>query len=297
MPTQSEAAAIDLGWFRHHLLEEILPRWLPSITPEGLFLSHFDAQWRPLNKGYGTLVSQSRLLYNFSKGYQLTGDPRLRAAVEVGAAFLIDKFWDCQYGGWVWSCTTDGKVLDTRKDSYGHAFVIFGLAHACQCTGNQAFRQAALDTWQVLVDHFRDQDGGFRIKLSQDFQETDGLKSQNPIMHLFEALLALNDVPQSENIRLEAQQVGDFVLNRLVRSTDKMLPEVYRMDWRELPAEETGRIDIGHAFEWAFLLSSAVERGLPNHYLQQASYFVDYPAADQTWPGSDSHLGLPGHLE
>ncbi len=34
--------AVDLAWFRHHLLEDILPRWQAAITVEGLFHCHFD---------------------------------------------------------------------------------------------------------------------------------------------------------------------------------------------------------------------------------------------------------------
>src|SRR5688500_6166191 len=35
------ATAIDFGWFRNHLLDEILPKWLHSVTDQGLFLPHF----------------------------------------------------------------------------------------------------------------------------------------------------------------------------------------------------------------------------------------------------------------
>ena len=54
--------ALDFGWFRTHLLDEILPKWLLAVTNQGLFLPHFDRQWRPLNRNFGTLISQCRLL-------------------------------------------------------------------------------------------------------------------------------------------------------------------------------------------------------------------------------------------
>src|SRR3954454_24976719 len=90
---------IRLAWFRHHAVEEILPRWVASVTPEGLFLSHFGPQWQPLNKGYGTLVSQSRLIFNFAQGYALTGEATYIEAVESGANFLLKNFRDREYGG------------------------------------------------------------------------------------------------------------------------------------------------------------------------------------------------------
>ena len=95
-------------------------------------------------------------------------------------------------------------------------------------------------------------------------------------MHLFEALLALGDLEGMECVHRDARGVSDFVVRRLCRQSDSRLPEVYTLDWEELPEGEGGRLDLGHAFEWAYLLSSAVERGLPEAYLTQADAFLDY---------------------
>lgn len=295
MSTPALSPVTDLGWFRQHLLDEILPHWYESATVGGLFLPHFDRQWRPINKNFGTLVSQSRLIYNFSQGYALTGNQDYREVVEEGAQFLLENFHDRTHGGWYWCCTPHGEVLDSRKDSYGHAFVIFGLAHASHCTGNTAFRDAALETWEVFQTRFRDEHGGYFWRANQTFQPTENIKSQNPIMHLFEALLALSDVAGAEFMLKEAQGVAEFVLRRLVRPTDRRLPEVYNMDWQELPAgpigpdpvSEGGRLDIGHAFEWSWLLSTGVMRGLPHEYLDYANSFIDYGMA----LGYDAQVG------
>ena len=105
-------ANLELGWFKDHLLDEILPKWLKAVTDEGLFLPHFDRKWQPLHRNFGTLVSQCRLLYNFSQGYALTGDTRYLNAVEAGSQFLLDHFRDNTYGGWYWSCGLNGEVQD-----------------------------------------------------------------------------------------------------------------------------------------------------------------------------------------
>jgi mannose-6-phosphate isomerase len=181
--------------------------------------------------------------------------------------------------------------VESYKSSYGHAFAIFGLGHAYQCTGDPACRQAALDTWQVFTDHFRDEYGGFALQTSRDFQQVEEIKSQNPVMHLFEALLSLGDLPNTGYIHDEAVKVAGFVLTRLVRKADHWLPEVYTRDWQEQPgnpaglqlgglASTDGRIDIGHAFEWAFLMGAAAQRGLSptsgEPFLDQGLRFLDY---------------------
>jgi cellobiose epimerase len=274
--------ALDFGWFRTHLLDEILPKWLLSVTDQGLFLPHFDRQWRPLNRNFGTLISQCRLLYNFSQGYALTQDPLYRDAVAGGAQFLLDHFRDRQYGGWYWSCNLDGTARDKLKDSYGHAFVIFGLAHAYQCTGDSALQEAMLQTWDVVTRRFRDAYGGFHGRMTEDFKIMGNTKSQNPLMHMFEALLAAGTVGGQAQLLQEARNVGNFVFNELVRGGDRRLPELYDMQWQELPVNADGsggRLDIGHAFEWAYLAAYAAEIGLPVRFLNYANSFLLYGMA------------------
>ena len=147
----SYAAMLDFDWFEQHVRDEILPRWLGAVTDEGLYLPHFDRAWQPLAKNYGTLVSQCRLLYNFSQGYALTHEQRYLDAVQKGAQFLLTHFRDTKQGGWYWSCNLAGEVLDTHKDSYGHTFAIFGLSHAYACTGDPALQAAFLHTWDVFA--------------------------------------------------------------------------------------------------------------------------------------------------
>ena len=293
--------SLDLNWFRAHLVQDILPHWLEgAATPAGLFFPRLDRQWRRQPDQVATLVSQSRLLYNFANGYEATGDEPYLQAVRNGARYLIDHFRDPEHGGWFFSVAPpsvldahpeaaivpevdraralpgSAAVLDDRKDSYGHAFVVFGLAHAAQCTGDDAYRQAAADTWATIQAKLTDEHGGLKLRTSGDFSTGEPGRSQNPMMHLFEALLALGDLPDMEHVHDDARRVADFVRSRLVRERDHCLPEVYGDDWTELPSEEGGRLDLGHAFEWAFLLSSAAERGLGEADLGHAERFLEY---------------------
>ncbi len=265
----------DAGWFRTHVLEEILPRWLAaSATPQGAFLPRLDRQWRPLPSQVVTLVSQSRLLYNFAQGWRLTGEEAYRAAVAAGARFLLDHLRDPAHGGWVWSCTPEGQVLDARKDTYGHAFALFGLAHAFAATGRPEFLDAARHTWEILDGRLRDTHGGFVQRAGPDFTQPAEERSVNPLMHLFEALLAAGDLDGQAHFHHEAERVGEFIV-RLVRPEDGMLPELYASDWRAVSAAEGGYLNLGHAFEWAYLLSAGVERGLPADFLAPARRFLD----------------------
>jgi len=271
--------AIDLSWFETHLLCDILPHWLSSATTEsGLFLPTLDRQWRRDPNGQATLVSQSRLLYNFSVGYALTEEQAYIDAVESGARYLIEHMRDREHGGFHWAFSAGGAVVDDRKDSYGHAFVVFGLSHAAACLQDDDCQAAALEAWETLSGPLTDGYGGLIPRLSADFSPdpAGAVNSQNPMMHCFEALLELSRLPGLERIEDEARRIADFVLSRRGPETGGALAEMYTEDWRPLPTSERGRVDIGHQFEWAFLLSSAAERGLGDQYLQVGRELLDY---------------------
>ena len=88
-----------------------------------MFPATFRSTVNPLGQDYATLVSQSRLLYNFCIGYELTQDDEYLHAVEKGIRFLLGNFRDNEYGGRFSTCRRDGQVLDFLRDTYGPKLV------------------------------------------------------------------------------------------------------------------------------------------------------------------------------
>jgi mannobiose 2-epimerase len=271
----SGAKDFDWGWFEIHLRELLDLIHGKTVTLDGLFHPHFDHLWIRKENPVRTLVSQSRLIYNFATGYLITGEERYRSAAEKGGDVLINYFKDRQYGGYVWSCDPEGRVLKMHKDCYGHAFVIFALSLAARALGRRDFGDEALAVWNEVRKGFRDTYGGYVWDLDRRFRNINGRRSQNPMMHLFEALLELMQLKGMESVQEEAWDLGDFVLSRLRRSEDGLLPEFYDRHWRELPEEKGGNVDVGHAFEWAFLLSRSCEVGLPECWIETGEMFLE----------------------
>jgi mannose/cellobiose epimerase-like protein (N-acyl-D-glucosamine 2-epimerase family) len=265
-----------LSWFRSLLLENLLPRWLQhAVGSGGLFLMPLDRQWRPVPPQSATLVTQARMLYNLASGYRLTGDGRYLEALNAGAAFLAEGFRDREHGGWYHAVGPGGNVLDPRKDAYDFAFVIFGMAHAAEVTGDGRFRATMLEAWEILDTRFRDEYGGFIRRMTPDYQPDEQRRTQNPTMHLFEALLAAGRLEPA--MKAQAESVGRFVIQQLIRwDGQPCLPEWYDLDWKPLEPEDGGHADVGHQFEWAYLLSVAVEEGLPGWWLAPATDLLQF---------------------
>jgi len=267
---------IDCDWFHKAILEEVGHWRAATVTPSGFLRASLDREWQPVGRQTATLVSQSRLIYVVATGWELTRDEAYLEAVTKGADFLLKHFHDAEHGGFFYSVSPDGEVLDNSKDSYGHAFVIFGLSHAARVTGEERFREAALRTWLEMKTRLRDEAGFIKPRTTRDFSQVRGANSQNPMMHLFEGLLALHDVTGSDEVFEDAKTLAETIFSKLFQKEDGYLPELFDEQWKPLPADRRGYIELGHQFEWAFLLSRAVEKGFSEDWLDTGDRLLDY---------------------
>jgi mannobiose 2-epimerase len=275
---------VDAAWHRKDL-DRHLARWLAiAPTSSGLLVGQFDRDWKAPAQQVGDLTIHSRLLYAMIAGYEANGDQRYLDAARRGADFLLQHFHDPQYGGFYQRVDpNNGMVVADFKNTYGQAFALLALSHVARVTGDARYRQAALDAWRD-IKQLRDADGGFRQEAARDFSGNGGLRSQNPVMHLFEALLALLDASDDAAVREDARKLGNFVLYKLLvgqSSGGAYIPEWYDTHWQPLASKEDGAyIDFGHQFEWSHLLRSAERRGLPPLYGDVADRLLKYAVAN-----------------
>ena len=266
---------IDQAWFQRALASEAAHWREAAFRPNGFFMVSLDRQWRPNGNPNGTLVSQSRQIFVMGAGYEVTGEATYLDAMKKGADFLLECFRDKQKGLFFYSVDPEGKVVDDNKDSYGLAFTIFALSHVARITKDERYARAALETWTEMKEHMREPSGFFRPRMDRNYTKVIGQNSQNPMMHLFEALLALHDATGSQEVLRDAQAHADNILNRLIQDETR-LPELYDAEWHAARPEQGGYFELGHQFEWAFLLSHAVEEGLPARYLGVAERLLNY---------------------
>jgi mannose/cellobiose epimerase-like protein (N-acyl-D-glucosamine 2-epimerase family) len=270
----------DAQWHRRALIEGHLSHWLAVAPSETGFLrTNVTRAWQPREQKSANLVAQTRLIYALLSGYELTADPRYLGAARRGADFLLQHFRDPVYGGFFGAVAADGHVVDDSKSTYGHAFVIFALAHAYRVTKDERYRDAALGAWRAASFGLRDPGGGFRSRSPRDFGNVVELRTQNPVMHLFEAMLALFDATGDAEALAGARSIGDFVLYKLLQGRpdgSAYVAEWYSDKWQPLTRDGGGYIDLGHQFEWAFLLSAAGARGLGGIYPEVAQRVLEY---------------------
>lgn len=274
---------VDGDWHGRTLEKDHLRHWLKALpTASGFFNSAVTRNWRAIDPQPGDLVGQTRGIYVMATGHTLTGDPAYLQQVKLGTDFLLEHFHDPRHGGWFEAVAPDGKLKNGNKRLYSQAFAIFALAHAYRATQDKRYLDAALQTWEKIRLHYADGRGGFRAGMNRDFTQTKLDNSQNPIMHLFEALLALYQASGSREAIEGAEIIAKFVAYRLLEGLPDgtaRIPELYDEQWRPLPGVLGGHIDIGHQFEWAFLFSTAADAGLNPIYTGVAERLLNFALA------------------
>lgn len=297
------AAVANTEWHRKDLHAHIA-RWLAvAPLPSGLMQGQFDRSWQPARQVVGDLTLHSRVVYTMLVGYEATGDTRYLETAKRGADFMLERFHDPVHGGFFQNVDAAGKPTAMGKNTYGHAFALLALSHAARVTGEPKYKAAALAAWQDIRRNLREPGGGLRGSAPRDFAPTPGNKhSQNPVMHMFEALLALIDATGDQQVVADTRELGDFVLYQLMVGLPDggaYIPEWYDEEWKPLK-DGNGYTDLGHQFEWSHLLRSAEKRGLPPLYADVADRLLKFAVAkgyDEQDGGVFNRMSSSGHVD
>ena len=257
----------------------------------GLFYTHLNRDWSQDNYPNGNLtsISQARAIYSNIMAYQsaieLEQDAsRFASAVSAGADYLLScDMWDGTYDGWFWGVRVGSIVYSTRKTSYGQVHPVFSLAQAYTITGNEDYLNGVLAGWDAYATHKTDTCyTGAYLGDSQCDWSSPGSRNLDYMCHTFETQFTLwQSLPdghaRKDEVRQLLEDTGNHIVTRMIHqmqgtgNEDKaFIPWYYDETWTP-DMREPDPSDIwgghwryaspGHQFEYAFLLSRAVEYG------------------------------------
>jgi mannose-6-phosphate isomerase len=248
--TASEREAGDIvAQLKSFIVERSLPLWSGEgwDCASGGFVDRLDADGRADRLAPRRTFVQARQIYCFAKAAQIGWYPQGKEIALKGLEHFLSKAKapDGQ-PGYVHRLDADGAVLDARRDTYDHAFVLLALATVYALDGDAQIR-AEIDAALSFVDtRLRSPHGGF----AEGFPATLP-RRQNPQMHLFEAMIALFDATHDLVFQ---QRAGDFYGLFVANLYDKQrqaLGEYFEDDWSRI---EPVVVEPGHQAEWVWLL-------------------------------------------
>lgn len=174
------------------------------------------------------------------------------AVAEAGFAAFLDQ---AQRPDGLYATTVGltGALTDATPRLYEQAFVLLALAGLARWEAGDV-RQAQAVALRERLGGFRHAAGGFREAGAEAFQA-------NATMHLFEAAMAWEQAGGDAGWAGLADELAELALTRFIDPATGALSEVFDEDWGRLTGE-AGRIEPGHQFEWAWLLTRwGVARG------------------------------------
>ena len=250
-PSPSETTGFDpqtvVARLKSLMIEHALPLWSSVGWDDrsGAFVERLSADGRADLEAPRRVRVQARQIYCYAKAAQMQWYPAGREIALKALERLLQTARSPD-GGYVHLLDRDGKVLDARRDTYDHAFMLLALATVFAITKDAQVRAEIDVALQFLDKHLRSQHGGFVNGLPAWLP-----RQQNPHMHLFEAMIALYEATGEPQFQ---QRAGDFFglfVGNFFDQKTQTLAEFFEEDWSPIhPAV----VEPGHQAEWLWLL-------------------------------------------
>lgn len=147
--------------FKKELLENlttnILPYWIDKMTdPRGGYYGRRDGHDNLIPDAPKGAILHARILWTFAAAYNATGNTEYLKAARHALDFILTHFIDKQYGGAYWSVEAGGQPLDTKKQFYAIAFIIYGLSEYYMATEDEKVLNLAYSLFESIEAHARD---------------------------------------------------------------------------------------------------------------------------------------------
>lgn len=182
------------------LENNILPFWLEKMqdNEHGGFYGRIDGNNQLHPEAEKGAILNARILWSFSAAYRVLQKEEYLEAATRAKDYLIEHFIDPEYGGVYWSVDYKGEPLDTKKQFYAIAFVIYGLTEYARATGDREALEYALDLYDCIEEHaFDSEQNGYIEACTREWGKIGDMrlseldanypKSQNTHLHIMEA--------------------------------------------------------------------------------------------------------------
>ncbi|TCR79510.1 AGE family epimerase/isomerase [Rhizobium sp. BK376] len=258
------------------LTERFLPAWSKILTQrESGFPEEIDARGLCVDTGQRSTMVTARLVYTLCLCHELDPNGRYLDAAKKGYAFMLDGRLDD--GTFPHRLPADSQAFAQRADLYDSAFILLALGAFARIAADPRSLQIAREVAGHIDGPYLD-DGAYVGEPC--------LQLQFPYMHLFEACELLARLDPVGDWARRSRQILDLLERRLVLPSGA-IAEKYDRSW-SLP-QDTGQvqIEIGHQFEWAWLLyrHSAMTRSSSAKTL--ADGLFDFAMQTISWSGSE----------
>ena len=251
---------------RSELENNILPFWMNKMedNEQGGFYGEITGndELRPeASKG---AILNARILWTFSAAYRLLKKPEYLKTATRAKRYLIDRFYDPEYGGIYWELDYKGNPLDTKKQIYAIGFAIYGLSEYARATGDAEALEYAQRLFEVIEQHsFDPVQNGYLEALTRDWQPIEDMrlsdkdenekKTMNTHLHILEPYTNLYRIWKDEWLERQLRNLIDVFITRILDPQTGHLNLFFEEDW----TNKYRIYSYGHDIEASWLIHEA----------------------------------------
>lgn len=251
---------------RSELENNILPFWMNKMedNEEGGFYGQITGEDELKPEASKGAILNARILWTFSSAYRLLKKPEYLETATRAKRYLIDRFYDPQYGGIYWELDYKGNPLDTKKQIYAIGFAIYGLSEYARATGDEEALAYAQQLFDVIEQHsFDSEQNGYVEALTRDWQPIEDMrlsdkdenekKTMNTHLHILEPYTNLYRVWKDEQLERQLRNLIEVFITRILDPQTGHLNLFFEEDW----TNKYRIYSYGHDIEASWLIHEA----------------------------------------
>lgn len=251
---------------KEELVKNILPFWMTKMLDSqyGGFYGRIDGSNRVHKDADKGCVLNARILWTFSSAYRILTNPEYLKAAERSKDYLLDHFFDKDFGGVYWLLDHKGNILDSKKQIYAQAFAIYGLTEYYRITNDKTCLDKAIDLYMLIEKQsYDDRLDGYFEAFSREWGTLDDLrlsakdanekKTMNTHLHVLEAYTNLYRIWKDDRLKKQLYRLINVFTDKIVDSKTFNLNMFFDENWND----KTDFVSYGHNIESSWLIYEA----------------------------------------
>ena len=248
------------------LTTRILPYWMERMVDQenGGFYGRITGQEELMPRADKGAILNARILWTYSAAYRLLGREEYKEMANRAKRYLIDHFYDSEFGGVYWSLNYRGEPLDTKKQIYAIGFAIYGLSEFHRATGDpEALMYAVRLFNDIESNSFDGLKNGYCEALTREWNEIADMrlsekdanerKTMNTHLHILEPYTNLYRVWKDARLERQLYNLIGLFTEKILDKDTSHLQLFFDDDWQsKYPV-----VSYGHDIEASWLLHEA----------------------------------------
>lgn len=283
---------MDIQKMRQEMEEEltvnILPFWMNKMTDEanGGFYGRITGKEVLMPEAEKGAILNARILWTFSSAYRILKKEEYLVAATRAKRYLLDHFYDKEFGGIYWSLDYQGKPLDTKKQIYALGFALYGLSEYHRATGDEEALDYAICLFESIEKHsFDTAKNGYCEALTREWGEMADMrlsdkdenerKTMNTHLHILEPYTNLYRVWKDERLEKQLRNLINLFTEKILNLRTGHLELFFNDDW----VSKYRIVSYGHDIEASWLIHEAALVLGDKAVLAKVEPLVEYIAA------------------